>query len=399
MAGVLPHAITAMGAMRPVAVIDAARCTRPHGSDCRDCASACPHRAIVMDGDFRIPTVDAATCIGCGVCGPACATAAVGGVGSPPERVVEAAVDHPDGFTVRCGALAGRPAPDGAAARHRLGVWCLAGLHPETIAAAAAHLDAGAVLELRHTDCEACPVGAGGRVRETAARAVRLAGRVAPQVSVHVHRAAPEEAAPTPSSTDVSADPQRRRRWGRRRVQRQAAPEPVVTPGKLTRRRLLLGLADPGDAGAPEQDRAPVRRPGAITPSRGVLLAAATAPPLPRPVAEPGCTGCRACSKTCPTEALGWITALPDQTLYVDPEACLGCAECVRVCPAGVLAMGETPGDPRPDAAPTEPQRVATVALQACRRCGAVLAAGETGTCTRCRSRRSIADDVWARLG
>ena len=404
MAGVLPHAITAMEAMRPVAVVEAARCTRPHGSDCRTCAEACPRQAIVVDGDPRSPTVDADPCIGCGVCAPACPTAAVGGVGTPPERIIEAAVDNPGGFAVRCGALAGKEVPDGPVADRRLGVWCLAGMHPETVAAAAARLDPGAVLELRHADCSACPVAAATRMAELTEQAVRLSARVAPQRRVEMCRVELEESPPEPSAGGSeerrpAATTRPARRWGRRRQARPQPPEPVVTPGKVSRRRLLLGLADP-PAGEPgDADRPTASRPGAVTPARGVLLAAVPAPPLPRPFAAEGCTGCRACSRTCPTDALGWITRLPHQTLYVDPESCIGCAECVRVCPAGVLDLGETPGDPGPAATPVEPQVVATVALQACRRCGAVLAASESDTCTRCSSRRSIADDVWARLG
>lgn len=394
MIGALPHALTALQTLRPAATIDDGACTRAKGSGCQACVLACPQQAITLAGEHERPVVDPQACISCGVCVPACPTAAVGGVGTSPAQVVDTAVDHREGLTVRCGALADPEAtPEG---RQRLGVWCLAGLDPETVASAAAWLEPGARLELQHADCARCPVLAGAQVEELTTRAVALAGRLAPGREVVVRElVVPSERPSGPDDGAPASGRSRRRGLWLRRAHR---PEATVTPVAVSRRALLFGglREDP----EPQESTGPTRpvtaRPGAVTPPRSALLAAVEAPPLPRPYALAGCTACGACSAVCPTDALGWTTTGRAEVLHVDAEACIACNECVRVCPEDVLGLASTLGGDgrRRDL----PQEVARVGHVGCDRCGAPLAAGEQGLCTRCRSRRGLLDDVWAKL-
>ena len=397
MIGALPHALTGLQALRPAATIDAGACTRAKGSGCQACVVACPQQAITLAGEHERPFVDPEACISCGVCVPACPTAAVGGVGTSPAQVVDTAVDHREGLTVRCGALADPEAT--GEGMQRLGVWCLAGLDPETIASAAAWLEPGARLELQRADCARCPVMAGDQVAELTERAVALAGRVAPGREVVVREPVPpSERSAGEDGGSASGGAGRRRGLFRRRARK---PEATVTPEAMSRRALLFGGLRPEPE--PEEVDGPVRpvtaAPGAVTPPRAALLAAAGAPPLPRPYALDGCTACRACSTVCPTDALGWTTGGREEVLHVDAEACIACNECVRVCPEDVLGLASTLGGGLAGRDTGLPQAVARVSVAGCDRCGTPLAAGEQGLCTRCSSRRGMLDDVWAQLG
>lgn len=418
MSSSVPLVLQGLGALqnlRQAATIDPDACTRAHDSGCQACVLACPQQAITVGGQHQAPGVDPAACIGCGVCVPACPTGAVGGVGTPPERITRTATESEGDLTIRCGALAGHtsdsPEDEGG---ERFGVWCLASLHHETIAAAASWLEPGKTLTLQHADCDRCPIGAGTGVRDQTARGSALAARIAPDRDVVIERAEPpspaEEQMP-PAGEEPGEEPDRSRRalFGKRRPRRarRNRPEPIVTPEKLSRRALITGGRQPEPEPAPDAShpapassppRVPVTQPGAVTEPRGALLAAAPGAPVPRPYAADGCTACRACSTICPTDALGWSDIDRRHILAVDAQSCIGCNECVRVCPEEVLALACPVSEYREMHSPAFPRIVTRVTTPGCTRCGEPLAGGEKSSCTRCDSRRGMLDDIWTQL-
>ena len=389
------HVAQGLESLRDVARVDPGGCTRIHGSGCTACVDACPQVALRLDGAHRAPQVEALSCIGCGVCVPACPTQAVTDVGTPPGDVARAARDNPAGLTVRCGALAGRELPGAGAV---LGVWCLGALHPETLAGAASRMDGDARLTLAHADCGSCPVRAPEQVRETVAAATSLAartGRGARVVGV-------EHAATEPS--EPQEDRQGPSRRSPRRARRPAREKPAMSRralfGSLLGRADDLDTADAPTPTAPGVGRGapgrPVTAAGAVTAPRGVLLASSPEAALPRPHAVPGCTACQACTTICPTDALSWLSSPTASALLADPAACISCGECVRVCPEEVLSLvcpAPRPGVPDRG---NDPVILTRVPRARCTRCRRTLSADERGTCTACRSRRAMLDDVWA---
>jgi ferredoxin len=63
-------------------------------------------------------------------------------------------------------------------------------------------------------------------------------------------------------------------------------------------------------------------------------------------VAEPSCTGCGACVKACPVEAIGLVSANDPRApsrkkARVNETICLGCGVCVRACAVKALSLAE----------------------------------------------------------
>ncbi|MEE9568793.1 MAG: 4Fe-4S binding protein [Candidatus Binatia bacterium] len=56
---------------------------------------------------------------------------------------------------------------------------------------------------------------------------------------------------------------------------------------------------------------------------------------------ETGCTICEACTRACPTEALGVQRDSEGVALNFDPGLCIGCEACVPVCPERVVRVGK----------------------------------------------------------
>lgn len=52
-----------------------------------------------------------------------------------------------------------------------------------------------------------------------------------------------------------------------------------------------------------------------------------------------GCTFCEACTRACPTEALGVQRDSEGVALNFDPGLCIGCEACVPVCPERVVRV------------------------------------------------------------
>lgn len=370
-----------------VVSIDGGSCSRTQGSSCVACIDSCPVAALSLDNEGLAPAVDAAACIGCGICVPACPTGATSGVGIAPARIAAAALDAPDRLEVRCGAAraaAQLARPDAWA----IDVFCLAAVDPETVAAVAARLEPGGVLTLVRSDCATCPARAGARVDETSARGTALAARIAPDRTVAVE---------VVGSSDEANAGTRHPAEARDRTRDAIAPSRRDLLSGFTRGRSRDAVAERPSAPIEDADPAPRQDSAAVLPpARTTLLAIAPRAPLSRPFAEPGCTACEACSTVCPTGALTWSVTLSDATLIVDEQACLACGECVRVCPEDVLALGCTIPSPAGEAPGPSPAAITSVRVTRCESCGAELHPGEIGRCTRCASRRSLLDDVWS---
>lgn len=364
-----------------VMTIDPGSCSRKHGSGCDDCVESCPQAALYLTGDGQAPAFDPAACIGCGICTVACPTAAIAGVGVAPERLMRAAETAGDKLEIRCGAARTAARSDVRA----VNVLCLAALHPETVAAAAIPLEPGGTLTLVRGDCASCHVGAARQVEETVSGGVALSAQCAGDRTVAVVTV-DENTEVTDPLTE--ADNVRKKDpvgISRRGLIRSLVGAPVPRAGDPKANRAEEGRQDLPTKPAPVS--------GAVPESRRALLAVAPHAPMPRPFAGPGCTACQACSGVCPTGALVWGETSTMATLEVDEQACIACGECVRVCPENVLSLGCTlPGQPRPSFGSTQ---ITRVQFAGCDRCGQALRSGETGTCVRCSSRRSVLDDVW----
>lgn len=356
-------AATWLAGLTATATIDPARCTRRHEAGCSVCTAACPKQAIEL-GD-RTATVDSAACVGCGLCVPACPVGAIDGVG-PHAAVV--ADEIALGATVRCDPT--RVLGDPGEGRC-IDVPCLGVIHPETLAAGAVRAGMATV---RTGPCEQCPVGAAEQVTDQIRAAGRIVAAGGSPVRIHHERVEPRATTDAGSAAEAAT--------------REPARSRVRRPRRAVSRRGLLGLGvPPADDPRPESASGPQPAPDA-TP-RDLLLAATGGAALPRVSSAPGCTGCEACVKTCPTGALGYAAG----SLTFNARECVGCSECVRICPENVLDL--QPHGPGPSLTV-----IAQVPVRTCERCGGQLGPGERESlCHRCGVRQSLVADVWKQLG
>jgi len=309
--------------MSAVPEVLATRCVRYRFrySDCRRCAEACPHEAIRLSDEGA--AIVGERCCGCGLCVAACRTETFATPSLSPLALIEKA----RGRNTLCIACA----PSGADADSI--VACLGALGPALLGYV---VKQGVELNLAGSDhCIACTHGArGGEQLALNLDAVELL-RV--------------------------ADPAGR--WAAITLLERANARGTKDDGRRAARRgFFRRLSSVGDAAASgkpsaKAGAAPLRaiRAARVQPSaqRDLLqmlgLAEALTPLVTHPSLpvgdvrlEPGCTGCEACARACPTGALQVRENATAWALGFEAALCVGCGVCVETCRPGVLHLRET---------------------------------------------------------
>lgn len=376
------------GLGRPGLRVQAERCLRASGSDCRACVAICPATALRLGpaGSSEAPQSELTRCTDCGLCAATCPSGAIAGVGVPPGALTREAERQPSSMNVVCGpARTDLPDREG---NHAFPVSCLAELHPETVVATALALQPGSALTLVHGQCSQCPDAQRARVDVVAQESVDLLQRLdnggrrvlLVRAQTQATTQQPEVAAHPPAVAS--------RGWSRRdlitagRSAARAAPAPAVTS---PRTELLRNTAEPSSVSLQ----------------------------LTHPLDAKGCTFCHACAAVCPTQALviGRIPTNgtePDGTepdgaatrlqLALDPVRCVGCGQCGHVCVDDLLTLGRAPRQASRDPRPAS--RLIVLARgqrPTCNKCAQPLAPREQEICSRCESARALVTEVLAR--
>jgi len=287
---------------------------------CRRCVDACPTGAWVID-DERLG-IDPARCDGCGLCAPACPQAAIVGTAEPLR--VGAANAGRSGGNFAPGASDGaallacdRAWPDGSAAPGAMDgvVPCVHALGLRDLARLAA---AGCRRVVIATgDCDICPRGT----------AVRLSSRLADLARLLDSRALPH----------LRLERLDAEKWEAARA--AAVPDAGPAMGRRSFLRRGLGLAVEQASAA--FGLAAAERRGVATVAQ--LLPATDVPPPLVPVAPvidpPACTGCDACARLCPQDAIALESAAGELAYRLTPAACTACGICVDVCADAAIRL------------------------------------------------------------
>lgn len=345
---------------------------RGHIEACDLCLRACHANAIRLGQDEV--GVDAALCVGCGACVPACPTGALEMPGFAPADVPGAAV-HGDIATLACA----------VAARAGAAVVPCHKMSDARLLSALGATGAAEIVIVGTEDCANCP---GGDARPALTAAVQTLGKwfgpSAPRVVL------------APAQGETAA-----RRQG----------------SAVGRRHFLRGafhaLAPAGDGlpapRLPDFDDPIFDDECWVAPARPVpyqaLLAAARAelPFLPNgPAGATGrsiganCSGCMVCAEHCPTGALadasGAVGGGYLRQVSFDAALCTNCTLCQKICPMHAISARALRGA---EAASARRAVVFSRAEQSCTVCGAlfVAAPGGPGRCPGCENDRQMDDD------
>lgn len=302
--------------------LQSTRCTRFRFrySECRRCEQACPHDALRLSDEGVSISVE--NCRRCGLCVGACRTEAFGMPELAPMRLIEKAHGRP-GFAIAC-------SPSGAEADAI--VPCLGALGPALLAYL---VKQGTALTLNGSDhCAQCAQGSRGRE----------------QLALNI------EAVESLRVADGDG------RWPDLSLaRRDNASAAQADDRRAARRQFFRRLSNPGEA-VPRSEphlastAAPLRaiRAARVVPSaqRDLLqmlgLAEAGMPLTAHPSVpagdlrlEPGCTGCEACARACPTGALQVRENDTAWALGFDAAKCVACGVCVETCQPRVLHLRE----------------------------------------------------------
>ncbi|MDI3317079.1 MAG: 4Fe-4S binding protein [Bacillota bacterium] len=368
---------------RPPVRFEPGRCTRARHrlSSCRACVDACPAQAIRLGaaGGPEALLVDGECCRGCGLCLPACPTAAL------QPAPAEAADPFQLADVTACAAVDASRLPPSA---RQAG--CLGSLEPVALLEATAR-----PVLLLHGDCARCPLTRGRQAfdrhleeaRELARwNGLELALTLRQEASTGLD---PEGRAPRPSRAAPRLSRRDFFRLGRQEIREDAAlallPEEkprLWSGGRLPhatdrrRRELARWLPFGPEARVSTPAGAPHPRPGLLPVWRLHLE-------------RERCPGCGLCAELCPEGALGWRLApatggsapparqaapfpgsepaavpVPAELAF-DLWRCAGCRLCEEACPTGALRL--TQAD-----LPLAPEPVALLGghRARCRRCG-----------------------------
>lgn len=293
-------------------------------SECRACASACPHEAIALsDAGISISETD---CRNCALCAAACHTEALTAGNLPRLDILRRVLNmRPERLSIAC-------APSEAPGDEI--VPCLGALDVAMLATLAANGVEVVLMGTHH--CAKCLHGdTAGRMITSHLEAVAALREAAGTERWAELRVIKAEAA---GGGNVSHDPTRRHLFRRflgrpaevvdeaaRAIEPQPAPLKAVrfaTPFSTVGRELLQRLFDRAGAGAPP------------LPLHDALFAA-------RVEIAPGCTACEVCARACPTDALQIEESGLGWALTFKLARCVACGLCLEACQPRVLRYAD----------------------------------------------------------
>lgn len=315
-------------------------------SECRRCADACPHDAIVLSDEGATLTAD--TCKNCGLCISACNTRAWSSPTFKPIDVLRDAIKKPQWRLAcepsGCGGDALVPclgAVDAVwlayMARRRIPV----SLHGSGHCAECVHAKTGpAQLQLN--------LEAVHQLKESAQQG-RAADSAEPEWILPVLPQDARKPGEREKGVGKQAATASRQRLFQRIFRRHAdAPGPVAeggNPGKVADQAIRAGAYCVSEQREllqivckPKEDR-----PFTVPLHEGL--------PLMQLSLQSGCTLCEACFRVCPTGALQIVENPGDWALTFQTDRCVACAVCLEVCQPRVLDAAAH-CDARPEQAP-----------------------------------------------
>ena len=278
---------------------------------CDLCQQACPHEAITI---FQAVSIDPNKCTGCGLCTQACPSGALEYDVTAPLNAVREQKSQPGGAKIVCSKSdeGGKSVP------------CLARLSASTVMAAGAW---DTPLTLVHGDCAACTLGGPGvpaSVQAVIDEAQRLrvpTGRET-AVTLRAHDASQTSAGEQVSRRGIFGAMAR----GAGRMAAQAIPDSPLP---------FIDWSEPEDR-VPAEWRWRVR---ALRPAPAPEVAIS----WPAPLVDDTCIDCPVCANVCPTDAI-IRDVQPDGgvTLTLALASCTGCNACERSCPPQAIHMQES---------------------------------------------------------
>jgi NAD-dependent dihydropyrimidine dehydrogenase PreA subunit len=310
-------------------VIDGDRCV--HGmaasASCSRCVAACPHGALQLTPDSL--TFNESACTGCGHCRPACTEAAI----AFPDLSLSPVIDtEASEALLACSIAAPEQDPGSIPCLHMFGERDVARLADDGIA----------VLRTARGRCETCINRAVTGIEDHANAVNRLRTSRGRKSLVVADEAPPD--------------------W----VRQVSA---TLTQGRKldqSRRTLFAGLLRRS-------------RPAMSGQTAAAGPALACSAPM---IDQAACSGCDACARICPHEAIALSHDADGLHYATQPEACTGCGLCTDLCQDGAVHVVAF--------ASVSSQRVALL-QDRCTRCGTLFhepvraGAGDEKRCRICR--------------